>query len=106
MDFYRLYRVFKWTRRFFLAVLFIVGGSVAIIMMTVLMIRDEMRFHRLYGNNWVQMYEKYEEPLSRTNLKIGMGICFVIGMVGFLFWLYRRYASKQARDHHHRRRRH
>ena len=99
------YRLFKLMRLFFVAALFIVAGSLLIIKLTVQMILDEMRFHRLYGNNWVQMYDKYEEPLSQTNLKIGMGMLFIIAMAGYLFWLYRRYSSKQT-HHHHRRRRH
>jgi hypothetical protein len=91
-------------RMFFMAAIFIVGGSLVIIMETVRLILDEIRFHRLYGNDWVQVYEKCEEPLAQTNLKIGMGVFFVIFLIAFLWWLYWYNTSKQP--HKKRRRRH
>jgi membrane protease YdiL (CAAX protease family) len=98
--FFRLFRLF---RALLAWGILVVVGSLLIIKVTIESILQEMRYHRLYGGNWVQIYEKYEEPLSQTNFKIGLGIAYVIAMLVFAGWLYHRSASKKS---HRRRRRH
>jgi hypothetical protein len=78
-------------------------GSALIVKVTISLILQDIRFHRLYGTDWVQAYEKYEEPLSQSNFKIGLGIAYVIAMCVFMGWLYLRFAAKKS---HRRRRRH
>ena len=90
-------RFFRLIRMFFVCALFVVGGSAFIVQQTILLILQEMRFHRLYGNDWVQVYQKYEEPSSQTNFKIGLGVSYVLAVCFCSWWLYRRFALKKSR---------
>jgi len=92
-----IWRILKYLRAFFIWGLFIFAGSFLIVRETVDLILQESRFHRLYGDDWVQVYQKYEEPLSRSNFKIGLGVAYVLVLCGFLYWLYLRFASKKSR---------
>lgn len=96
------YRLFRLLRLFLAFGLWVFVLSAFIVQQTVRLILQEIRFHRLYGNDWVQMYQKYEEPLPQTNFKIGLGITFVLAMGVVSLWLYRRFALKKSR--HSRRR--
>jgi ribose/xylose/arabinose/galactoside ABC-type transport system permease subunit len=91
------YGFFNLIRAFCVFAFVAVMGSFFIVQQTVLLILQEVRFRRLYGNDWVQMYQKYEEPLSQTNFKIGLGISYVLAVFVFSWWLYRRFALKKAR---------
>lgn len=106
--FIRLFRVF-------LAIgLVYIVSSYFIVSWTLQRVQNELRFQRLYGNDWVAQYEKYEEPVMKSNILIGVGAAYVIGMCIFLLWVYRRATSKRTlesgrrrhRYHYHRHHRH
>ena len=98
-----IYRLIKFLRLFLVFGILIIAGSFLIIQETTHLILQDIRFHRLYGTAWAQVYGKYEEPLSQTNFKIGLGISYVVVMSAFAWWAYRRFV---LRSRHHRRRRH
>jgi len=89
------FRLLRLLRLFFAYVVFIAIGSSFIVWLTVGRIQNELRFHRLYGSDWVAQYEKYEEPLVKSNILIGVGAVYVIGLCIFVWWVYRRIALKQ-----------
>jgi hypothetical protein len=96
--------------RFIIAFLFggffICGGLFGIVFGTAHYIHEEVVFHKKYGKDWVQEYEKYNGPLSQTNGKIAVGIGSLIAICLIAWWGYRQinpYKSNNRKRTRHKR---
>ena len=97
MNFYRLFTL---GRAFLAVVLLLIGGCLIIIRITTQQIREELAYHARYSSDWVQQYESVHGSLVRANVKIALGIAYLMGLTMFLLWVYQR----NRLNHSHRRR--
>ncbi len=102
MNFYRAYKL---GRIFLAGGMVIVVGCIGVIIITIRSIREELDFHVRYGSAWVQQYEAAHGSLVRANVKIALGIAYLMGLVTFLLWVYLRNrpggAHRRRHRHHH-----
>jgi hypothetical protein len=83
------YGLFNLMRVFFWALLgFLIGMSLIIRYTTGLIIK-EVEYHKKFGKEWVQEFEKYNGPLSQTNTRIAVGILSLIAICLVAWWGYR-----------------
>ena len=87
MDFYRAYKL---GRLFLAGGLLVVAGCVVTTICTVNRIREEVDYHARFGPDWVSHYEADQGPLAQTNLRIALGIAYLLGLIAFLVWVYKR----------------
>jgi len=99
------YKAFKLGRVFLAGRMLVIGGCIVIIIITTQRIREELDYHARYGSDWVRKYEEAHGSLAHANVKIALGIAYLVALVAFLIWVYLRNRPKHTRRSKSRHRR-